>query len=258
MDDKRDGARRADAPPQVAYFAVIVAPVLDDRVLADSAKLLYGRITSLADREGYCWATNKALSEVTGCGERTISRLIAQLEERGHIWTEIVPASRTGGRERRIFIGTRAAGGVAKIGEGGRQNWRDGIAKNGETYLMLNNKQDNNIPPIIPHAPKRAQKSVPHWKPERFEGFWAYYPRGENRAGAVKAWDKLKPDDALIDEIAHALKTLMATEGWSRGIGIPYAATFLNGRRWEDAAVKRPAQRRAPPPDGGDGEWVDL
>lgn len=140
---------------------------------------------------------------------------------------------------------------------------------------MLNNKQDN-IPPISPQEawdrllsikPKaKSPKSIPSWKPERFEGFWSYYPRGENRAGAVKAWDKLRPEDALIDEIAHALQTLKATEEWSRGIGIPHAATFLNGRRWEDAGAKRPARQDAPqstrrvdpPPDGGDGGWVDL
>ena len=47
-----------------------------------------------------------------------------------------------------------------------------------------------------------------------------FYPRGENRQRAVKAWDKLKPDDALIDTMARAL--------------VPHASTWLNGRRWED------------------------
>lgn len=144
-----------------AYFAVITGPVLDDRVLSDSAKLLYGRITSMTDRKGYCWATNSYLSELSGYGLRTITRLIAQLEERGHVWTETVPAPKTGGRERRIYIGERAArglterdetganGGLDKIGEGS-QFCLGGIAKNGETLLnSLINKQDN-IPPISP------------------------------------------------------------------------------------------------------------
>jgi len=26
----------------------------------------------------------------------------------------------------------------------------------------------------------------------------------------------------------------MATDSWQRGVGIPYAATYLNQRRWED------------------------
>jgi len=34
------------------------------------------------------------------------------------------------------------------------------------------------------------------------------------------------------------------TDEWQRGIGIPYASTWLNNRRWEDepAASRRPAQ----------------
>lgn len=133
--------------------------------------------------------------------------------------------------------------------------------------------KDYIIPPYNPpkggegEARKRAAKSVPRWNPERFEGFWAYYPRGEARAAAVKAWDALKPSDELISAIAAALRVLKATEEWQRGIGIPYASTFLNNRRWEDAAAKRPPRqvraaptRRldAPGEDGGDGGWVDL
>lgn len=253
----------ADRPTAPAFFAIITGPVLDDRVLSDSAKLLYGRITSLTDREGYCWATNKALSDLTGYGERTISRLVAQLEERGHIWAQTVSAPTKGGRERRIYIGTRAARGVDKIGET-CQNWRDGIAKIGETSLIgMNNKQEYTPPYNPPKGRKRRgheTKYAPDWKPERFAGFWAYYPRQENPQGAVAAWDKLKPSDELIDTIARALEKLKATDGWQRGIGIPYAATFLNGERWRDAEGARPgrqqpARRLEAPCDDGGGEW---
>lgn len=258
---EQDGAPRAEEKgSQVvapAYFAVITAPILDDRVLADSAKLLYGRITSLTDREGYCWATNKALSELTGYGERTISRLVAQLEERGHIWTQTVAAPTKGGRERRIYIGARAARGVDKIGDT-RQFWRDGIAKNGETLLIgMNNKQEYN-PPIIPpkgdgaNGRKRSKphttKYAPDWKPERFAGFWSFYPRHEKALAAVNVWDKLKPSDELIDTIARALDKLKATDEWQRGIGIPYAATFLNGERWRDAEGLKSAGAHADAP----------
>lgn len=236
----------AERPTAPAYFAIITGPVLDDRVLADSAKILYGRITSMTDREGYCWATNSYLSELTGYGERTISRLIAQLEERGHIWTEIVPAPKIGGRERRIYIGSHAARGVDKIGEC-RQFWQDGIDKNGETFIKgVINKQDNN-PPISPQgdAPaKRKGKAEPKWKPEIFRAFWEYYrthARGEDRAGAVREWDRLKPDDDLIAVMSHALAVQLATDEWRRGIGIPYACRWLKNRRWEDVATEAPS-----------------
>ena len=77
-------------------------------------------------------------------------------------------------------------------------------------------------------------KEQPDWKPERFAGFWAFYPRGESKQAAIRAWDALKPDDALIDTMAQALVAAKATEAWQAGIGIPYASTWINQRRWED------------------------
>ena len=99
-----------------------------------------------------------------------------------------------------------------------------------------------NIPPKVPQTgdgtPKRGRrrdyKPQPDHKPERFARFWAYYPRGENKQAAIRAWDKLKPDDALIDTMARALERQKARPDWREGVGIPYASTWLNGRRWED------------------------
>lgn len=109
--------------------------------------------------------------------------------------------------------------------------------------------------PLTPQRGRRAPKKVALWKPERFAAFWQYYPRGESKQAAIAAWDKLRPDDALIDDIARALKRQMASEEWQRGVGIPYAATYLNQRRWED----RDDRARAPadqPEDGGLPLWT--
>ena len=114
---------------------------------------------------------------------------------------------------------------------------------------------NTNIPstnkPIPPKAPKRGQqrrkpKKAPDWEPERFAAFWAYYPRGESKQQAIAAWDKLQPSSELIDEMARALKRQMQTDEWQRGIGIPYASTWLNQRRWED-------EQREPQPPAEEG-----
>lgn len=96
--------------------------------------------------------------------------------------------------------------------------------------VMIEKKEKDKKPPKAP----RQGASVPDWKPERFEGFWSFYPRGESRQAAVRAWDRLRPDDELIGKIGLALIRQKATELWQRGIGIPYASTYLNQRRWED------------------------
>ena len=113
------------------------------------------------------------------------------------------------------------------------------------TEINTDLSKDGNIPPIVPpggrRKRKREYKEAPDWKPERFAKFWAFYPRGEDKQAAIRAWDRLQPDDALIDTIARALVRQMQSEDWSKGIGIPYASTYLNGRRWTDRPGKPPA-----------------
>ncbi|WP_245185064.1 hypothetical protein [Flavonifractor sp. AGMB03687] len=60
--------------------------------------------------------------------------------------------------------------------------------------------------------------------------------------GAVEEWDKLQPDDTLIDRMARALARQKASEEWQRGIGIPYACRWLRKRRWEDVPAQPQAQ----------------
>ena len=81
---------------------------------------------------------------------------------------------------------------------------------------------------------RRCPKSVPVWKPERFEAFWSYYPRHEDRVSAVREWDRLKPEDALIDAIARALKRQVQNKDWA----VPYACRYLRNQRWLDELPK--------------------
>ena len=112
----------------------------------------------------------------------------------------------------------------------------DSVKCNKETVT----DQLNNIPPIVPQGGqpekpkepkrKRAPRSVPTWKPERFEAFWKFYPRHEDRVSAVREWDRLKPEDALIDTIARALKRQVGDKDWA----VPYACRYLRNQRWLD------------------------
>ena len=230
---------------QGAYYAVIPADVRYDPDLPPNAKLLYGEITSLTNKAGYCWATNEYFADLDGLSVKTISRLIGLLEAKGYIRCEM--ASTEKGSERRIYAGVFvvAQGGMDKnedTTEGGMdKNEERGLDKN----VQQNNKQDNNKKEKI--NKKEKATTAPEWKPERFELFWKAYPRGENKQGAIRAWDKLRPDDDLLRAMAMALKRQMATEDWQRGIGIPHASTWLNQRRWEDEQRDLPT----PPADTG-------
>lgn len=72
------------------YYAIIPANVRYDKNLKDKAKLLYGEITSLSTKDGYCWATNRYFADLYDVSTTTISTLIKNLVDRGYIKSQIV------------------------------------------------------------------------------------------------------------------------------------------------------------------------
>lgn len=83
-----------------------------------------------------------------------------------------------------------------------------------------------------PHTPQRGDEAAELW-----EKFWAAYPRKQAKEAAKKAWDKLKPTKENLAIMLSALSKQKRSSQWTRDNGqyIPYPATWLNGRRWEDA-----------------------
>lgn len=70
----------------------------------------------------------------------------------------------------------------------------------------------------------------------KFDEFWAAYPKKKGKDSAKKAWKKLKPDEELAEKILRAIEQQKTSKDWQKDGGqfIPYPATWLNGRRWED------------------------
>lgn len=85
-----------------------------------------------------------------------------------------------------------------------------------------------------PDPPKPKAEKKPDIFP--FAEFWSVYPKKKAKQDAIKAWDKIKPDEALGKTIIKAVQSQKLTQDWIKNGGafIPYPATYLNGRRWED------------------------
>ncbi len=94
-----------------------------------------------------------------------------------------------------------------------------------------------------------------------FEAFWKAYPRQVAKQDALKAWRKIKPDELSV--ILKGVEAWKRDEQWAKDGGkyIPYPATFLNGRRWEDVfgVSAEPAQAAGLPKatDNELPEWSD-
>lgn len=66
-----------------------------------------------------------------------------------------------------------------------------------------------------------------------FDEFWSQYPKKQAKQDAVRAWDKIKMTEDLYTTIMEGLSKSKQSKQWAEGY-IPNAATWLNGRRWED------------------------
>ena len=70
------------------YYAIIPADVRYSN-LKPNAKLLYGEITALSGKLGYCYATNNYFAKLYGVSKNTISRWISDLSKSGFITIEV-------------------------------------------------------------------------------------------------------------------------------------------------------------------------
>ena len=89
---------------QPSYYAVIPSHVRYCEKLGYAERLLYGEITALTGKDGYCFASNKYFAELYHVTIPTISKWISHLNKYGFIKVEIIRSEKNEVLERRIFI----------------------------------------------------------------------------------------------------------------------------------------------------------
>lgn len=82
---------------------------------------------------------------------------------------------------------------------------------------------------------QRREREETEKKARDFEEFWKAYPKKDAKKDAIAAWAKVKVPLATILE---AIERKRGSEDWTKSKGqfVPLPATWLNGKRWEDAA----------------------
>jgi len=120
------------------YYCVIPWKLLTDKSIPSTAKLIYGEISALANREGFCWASNEHFSETFGLkANTTISRLINILKDAKYIYVDIDVKA---GNKRRIYL----QGPIIKNEDSYHQKSREAIIKNRDKNNHINKQIINN------------------------------------------------------------------------------------------------------------------
>ena len=71
------------------YYAIIPAEVRYSEKLSPNSKLLYGEITCLTNKEGYCWAQNQYFADLYKVHKKTVSKWISELEKAGFVKSKV-------------------------------------------------------------------------------------------------------------------------------------------------------------------------
>lgn len=234
----------------MSYWGVMPGEILHDAELAAAGKLLYLVLSSMAHRNGFCWPSNETLAAELGLSKRRVRELLAALQERGYIRVQVRRTEDTNEVERRyiycgMFLDREAP---EPSGEEAPDPPAEDCPTSGEispdppakSRSCLIGRKDipENTPPLPPTGGKRGRRGAD--KPQEadvlFDRFWNAYPKKKGKEAARRAWKKLSPDMALCRVMAEALDRQRQSRDWQREEGryIPYPASWLNGRRWED------------------------
>lgn len=91
-----------------------------------------------------------------------------------------------------------------------------------------------NLNPTPAHIELQNLEVKPIKEPikEFFDKFWSCYPRKDNKALAMKMFNKLKVDQELLNTMLKSLA--IQVPQWNDPKYIPYASRWLDNKRWLD------------------------
>lgn len=120
--------------------------------------------------------------------------------------------------------------------EGFREAFREAFAK---AFGEGSDGKKPSIPEPEPKPepkPKNPLAAKPKPSESLFEKFWSAYPNKKSKGEAEKAWSKIKPDEQLLARMLATIERAKTSVRWIKESGefIPYPATWLNAKGWED------------------------
>lgn len=115
--------------------------------------------------------------------------------------------------------------------QGGCRKSNGGVAESATKGLPKEQPQNTFL--------KTTQKTTPKDKlsrslRERFDLFWAAYPKRKSKTAAENALARRKPDEQLFADIMSGLERAKTSVEWLDSQYIPYPASWLNDGGWMD------------------------
>ena len=164
------------------YYAIIPATVRYDEKLKANEKLLYGEITSLTNKTGECWATNKYFADLYNVSVRSVSSWLSNLEKNNYIKIKFIKET-----ERIIILGEE------EIFQGGRKKLLGGVEKNFYHNNKYNNKSNKKEiykerKPTLEEVIEYCKERNNNVDPKKFYDYYSVNNWIDNKGNKVKSW----------------------------------------------------------------------
>jgi hypothetical protein len=208
------------------YYAIIPANVRYDKRLCPNAKLLYGEISALCNKKGFCWANNNYFEELYQVGKRTIQKWIASLVECGYIYCNFRYYENSKVVSDRCLSIIECCENSYPMNINSYPYEKKDIGgyekKDTHNNTSINNTSNNTYIYSL------------------FSEFYNLYPRKVNKKKAQEKYysilKKSKNPEETANDILEGLKRYI--DFWERDKTelqfIPHPTTWLNGERWND------------------------
>ncbi|MFK3657433.1 helix-turn-helix domain-containing protein [Pediococcus pentosaceus] len=225
------------------YYSITPANVRYDKSLPMGARFMYGEITALTKKDGYCWAGDSYFAELYEVTNTTIQNWLRALERKGYISRKRIYKEGTKqikNRYIRLFdtptqnnLGTY----VKNINDPTQNNL--GTYPNKFKNPTQNNLRDSITSTITSTTTNNNKPSKPP-KPvadrDHFESLWKLYP---NKKGKESAWNSYKQsikaganDDEIKQGINNYLAEIKAKQTPKRYI--KHGQTWFKQKGWQD------------------------
>lgn len=200
--------------------------IMQDRNLHIAAKAIYAYLASFAGAASCCYPSRGKICSDLGISSDTFSKYLKQLTDCGYL--TVAQEKEHGRFSHNVYTLPDMVVPCPIVSD-------TEDSGHGEMVCKSNSSKSNK---------NKKKNSTTKSSASGFVDFWAVYPKKKAKEAAKKAWDKLRPDEELRSVILQAVQDQSASPDWkkARGQYIPYPATWLNNRRWED---EQPEQRKA-------------
>lgn len=253
-------------------FVMIHLSLVDHGMSWEAAAVLH-RIDYRSGGGGWWTVTKADMQTDMRISERKLDRALAELRELGLLRSERASAETSLMRWGVQYVEHPAGQNVPQPSGTKRPDAEDETSSS--SYKNVENKDSSSSDADGGSKPPTEEpaKEPLSTEDELFEDFWAHYPKKVSKKDAAVAFGKaLKKTDYLtiraglvaaikawrtdekvtVEKVGDEVKVKVAAG--EPGKGVPHAATWLNGERWND---EHPEAKTAAGPNGEDANsWM--